>query len=437
MRFLVSFLLFLVSVSAAPFYRRIDLVSPANDSFYFPPSGYESSTVGTILKTRQIDNPFTASIIPQKIKGVYQFLVRSEDTFGNANAIVTTLFVPSNADGKKILSYQIAEDSANIDSAPSYTLRETSDSNLQADEIMMQACINQGWYVVVPDYEGPKSAFGAGIQAGRATLNSMRAVLNSGSTYGISSDAKVAYWGYSGGSIATGWASLLEPSYAPELKKNTAGYAMGGVVANIQHTAEANMGNIGAGLIITAINGLSQEYPDLLEFVDENVYADKLKAFTSPLTDDPASFLFATWAEYFKTGTSTLSNPVVTAITTANSMVSSSYIPTAPLFMYNSIIDEIIPASDATTLYTNLCKGGASISYKQDLVFGHIVESIVGSADAFVWLQARFAGTAQTGCTKQFSLSNALNLQALIGFGEIFAEPLLTLLLSGKMSSVF
>ena len=69
--------------------------------------------------------------------------------------------------------------------------------------------------------------------------------------------------GYSGGSLATGWAAALQPVYAPELQKNIVGAAVGGFAANITAIAESVDGTIFAGLITLALNGLANEYPDL------------------------------------------------------------------------------------------------------------------------------------------------------------------------------
>ena len=73
---------------------------------------------------------------------------------------------------------------------------------------------------LIPDYEGPKASFTAGKQCGQSTLDSIRAVLKTTNVTGIQ-DAKVAMWGYCGGTVATGWAAALqEPTYAKELKSN-------------------------------------------------------------------------------------------------------------------------------------------------------------------------------------------------------------------------
>lgn len=263
--------------------------------------------------------------------------------------------------------------------------------------------------------------------AGKAALNSVRAALSSGSFTGIKSTAKVAYWGYSGGSIPTGWAALLTKTYAPELVANNVGYALGGIVADINDVAKQRMGGAFSSLIITAINGLSTEYPELLDYINSNVYPDKLQVFTSPLatcaSNDPA-LSNAAWSYFFKDGSNTLSNPVVKQVTTDNSMVNSSLVPTAPLFFYNSLLDEVIPPSEADNFYNNLCKAGVSVTYKQDLLNGHITESFAGAGQAFVWLQSVLNGKTYKGCSKSFSISNAASPTGLLGLGVVFAQTL-------------
>ena len=87
-----------------------------------------------------------------------------------------------------------------------------------------------------------------GRQSGHGTLDSIRAILQSGNFTGVDEDAQVAMWGYSGGSLASGWAAALQPHYAPELEDNLIGAALGGFVTNITATAEATDGKLLAGL---------------------------------------------------------------------------------------------------------------------------------------------------------------------------------------------
>ena len=178
-------------------------------------------------------------------------LVRSEDSFGNPNVIVTTVIEPVNADPSKIASYQVSENAARADCAPSYALQFGSDVSTlatQAETYLLAPLLDKGYYVVSPDYEGPKLTFTVGKQSGQAVLNSIRASLKSGKITNIAEDAKVVMWGYSGGSLASGWAAALQPDYAPELSRNLLGVALGGFITNVTATVEATDDTIFAGI---------------------------------------------------------------------------------------------------------------------------------------------------------------------------------------------
>lgn len=207
-------------------------VKPSQDNFYTPPDGYENLKVGTILKFRNTPFPLSGIINTVNVQNSWQLLVRSEDTFGNPNAIVTTVIQPFNATSDKVVSYQTWEDAANLDCSPSYGIQYGADLTTLIslfEMYFMSALLDQGYYVVTPDYEGPKSTFTVGLQSGKATLNSIRAALGSGNLTGIDSNAEVMMWGYSGGTIASGWAAAIQSEYAPELTDNLIGAALGGL----------------------------------------------------------------------------------------------------------------------------------------------------------------------------------------------------------------
>lgn len=435
MKFLLPLLVLILSAAAAPYqHKRIsNVLKPSEDPFYTPPTGYESQPVGTILKSRKIDNPVGFVVIAEKLKATYQFIVRSEDTFGNAIAIATSLYIPIDADPSKLLSYQVAEDSANLDCAPSYSFQLGSDvqtyASGQIEQIFTQAGLAEGWYVVVPDYEGPNAAFGATHLAGKSVLNSVRAILSSGNITGIDSDASVSFWGYSGGSLATGWASLLEPTYAPELSSQVVGYAYGGIVADLDNVARFNMGKWSAGFIFAAINGLAHEYPTLSAYIKENIYPSMYGKFTDVNhiceTIYIFEYAFNTWTEYCEAGEAILDDPIVRNVTSQLNMSTLGLVPTAPLYFYNAKFDEIIPAADADTLYSTLCKEGVSIEYHQDLLGGHLIDMYTGCDAAFLWLKKRMNGkAATTGCVKKTSLTSVFTKAGLTGFSDIISAAL-------------
>lgn len=159
MKLLYLFLsLFLQTVLAAPHLSTRNIpVPPSQDPFYQPPAGFESQPVGSILRHRIRENLFGIVVLPEKVKQVHQFLVRSENSFGVPNAILTTLFIPYNADPSKLLSYQAAEDAAFIDCLPLYAmqllLNPATILTPQVEQLLAQTGLNAGWYVVIPDFE--------------------------------------------------------------------------------------------------------------------------------------------------------------------------------------------------------------------------------------------------------------------------------------------
>jgi hypothetical protein len=114
-----------------------------------------------------------------------------------------------------------------------------------------------GWYVNVPGFEGPLASFALGVQEGHAVLDSVRAVLHS--NFGLNETTRYALWGYSGGSLASEWAAELQVQYAPDL--NFVGATLGGLVPNATSIFETITGTRWAGLIPSALLGLTSQYP--------------------------------------------------------------------------------------------------------------------------------------------------------------------------------
>ena len=169
MRDLILFLSLLQTIFASLF----SLKPPSQDDFYKAPAGFKAAKPGDILKTRKSPNKPSSLYAPVEVQNSWQLLVRSEDSFGNPNAFVTTIIQPKNADPSKVVSYQNWEDASNINCSPSYGLQlgaPLSTILTQLDMTFIVPPLKSGYYVVLPDYEGPKSTFGVGRQSGKATL---------------------------------------------------------------------------------------------------------------------------------------------------------------------------------------------------------------------------------------------------------------------------
>lgn len=77
----------------------------------------------------------------------------------------------------------------------------------------------------------------------------------------MSEDVKISLWGYSGGTIPSGWAAALQPSYAKELKDHFLGAYIDGFVTNVIGSSIGIDCMLFAGLIAPVVMGLMNEYP--------------------------------------------------------------------------------------------------------------------------------------------------------------------------------
>jgi hypothetical protein len=76
--------------------------------------------------------------------------------------------------------------------SPSYTFY-----NRSIVDPPIPTVLGVGWFVNLPNYEGPLASFSAGVLSGNATIDSLRAVLSR--SFVLKSNAKYALWAYSGG----------------------------------------------------------------------------------------------------------------------------------------------------------------------------------------------------------------------------------------------
>ncbi|THC92344.1 hypothetical protein EYZ11_008188 [Aspergillus tanneri] len=188
---------------------------------------------------------------------------------------------------------------------------------IPAETPLLAAALNKGWWVVTADYEGLDGHFTAGLQSGRATLDSLRVVLKEGPKIGLAPDARYAMWGYSGGSLACGWAAELQPSYAPEL--HFAGAALGGTVPSVRSGLSRINGGPFTGLAYHGINGLAKAYPNFTEWLDQNLVSEKKAEFYAragacTVSEIGPQGAFQDIYSYFVNGESSISEPIPASV---------------------------------------------------------------------------------------------------------------------------
>ncbi|KAK8005460.1 Trichothecene C-3 esterase [Apiospora arundinis] len=388
---------------------------PSKDPWYTAPANFESAAPGAVLRVRAAPGNLSTSVA--NASAAYHILYRTTNSRYLPDWAVTTLFVPQNpasssktpsnsstTDGATaLLSYQIPYDSAAVDASPSFALYAEGASGLED----ISASLGNGWYVSVPDYEGPLASFTAGVQSGHATIDAVRAVLSSG--FGLADSSKVNYamWGYSGGALASEWAAELQVQYAPEL--NFAGAALGGLTPNTTTVMKACSGQLCAGLTPPGIIGLASQFPEVLEYVISQLKTEGpmnattfLKVQSLGLAQSAMLFAFQNIGDYFVGGDAIFNSPLVSKIMNSDGRMGYHGVPQMPLFVYKAVADEVSPVADTDDLVNKFCKVGATIQYERNTIGGHSAGAVNGEASAFQFLSQVLGGTyspPEQGCS--------------------------------------
>ncbi|OUC80850.1 lipase family protein [Gordonia lacunae] len=401
--------------------------------FYLPPQAVVAAKKpGELIAARRV-HVAALSMIPINVDA-WQISYRSTNTRGEPIPAVATLLKPkgrAKPGPSKLVSWQSAEDSTAMYCAPSYALQQASipgqltgsaDSSLEV--LQITSLVGAGWSVVIPDHQGPESAFAAGPLAGRITLDGIRGARNF-APLGLKDDLRVGLMGYSGGAIATGWAAELHSRYAPELP--IVGAAEGGVPANIRALVDLADKNAASGLILAGIIGVSREYPELDRFLQRhmNPLGKALLASKNPLclTYQAALAPFVDIKGLVNVPGDPLDYPTPRKVLGQLKMGAGSgasgpddpgagagSTPTFPMFVYQSNPDWIAPVGPVNELVRTYCADGASVRYVRDHFSEHITLAVEGFAPAIVWLRDRLDGRpTQTGCTTSDQGSMALD----------------------------
>ncbi|ORX48263.1 LIP-domain-containing protein [Hesseltinella vesiculosa] len=363
--------------------KRSSRLPPTQDPFYHYDdlATLAKADPGTILRSREVE-------IHHHVASAYQLLYRTTDVLGNPIATVATVLRPFFPNTSALMSYQLVEDSASMDCAPSYTLDNNQPSLGGA---LIRPFLDKGYYVVASDYQGPNSAFTCGVTSGNGVLDGIRAALASGSETGIESTAAIQFYGYSGGALASGWAIQLLKSYAPEL--NVIGAALGGTPVNINATFNEVNSGFFSQLIPAAIMGLAQQYPEMDKYIFSIIKPQYQKMWQDVKTScvmDLFQFMNKDVAMYFNRS-DYLDNDIVTKIIRENEMGHLGA-PSVPLYMFHSVHDEVVPLSNAYDMAQSWCEGGTKIHFVSDSLSEHLSLAISGSPEAFNYIAERFDG---------------------------------------------
>jgi hypothetical protein len=360
------------------------VLPPAQDPFYQPPAGYESTAPGTILRKRQV--AASTYLIPVPAY-VYQVLVRTTDAANAPTATVSTVVVPLTPyPGKRpLLSYQVAIDSLGSSCNPSYQLRTST----LLDSTGIWTPLTYGWAAVITDFEGPKMEFTVGRMAGHATLDGIRAALKLPEA-GLSASTPVAGWGYSGGGQATAWAAQMQPGYAPEI--NAKGWAIGDFPGDLKKTLAGIDGGPFSGFTIGALVGMQRQYPEVTPLFNDKGKQLESRIGQQCLVELVSTNTFQKVSTY--TNADIMTDPRTQHMFTDNSTGLTA--PSAPVLFQQSPLDEIIRPEFNIDTYHSWCAKGSTVQYQDYPVPEHVLNLFSTIPNSLIWLTGRFAGTPAT-----------------------------------------
>jgi hypothetical protein len=378
-------------------------VLPSQDPFYT----YTGSTPlpeiapGTVLKERGVSLSIDGLTVPVSTE---QVLYRTTGEQGQATVTVTTIIKPLlSLIGTKIVAYQTAYDALGSECDPSYTLQggNSSDSTAQEEELAIAAYVLAGFTVTVPDYEGTNLDWGAGQESGYGTLDAIRATE---SYLGVSSSTEAGMVGYSGGAIATEWASELAPSYAPQL--HIVGAAAGGVPVDFAHNVTyINGDDDWSGVIPAVLVSLGRAFG-----VNITQY---LSSYGEQVTSQVGGECIASFASSYPGLTiqqmllPQYSNPfdVPALVTILNHLImgTSGGTPGEPLLLgvgdSDGTGDGIMIDGDVEALAHEYCQRGVPVTFTVYPGLPHADAAVPFEAQALTFLEGQFNGlTAPDGC---------------------------------------
>ncbi|KIW05742.1 hypothetical protein, variant [Verruconis gallopava] len=381
---------------------------PGNDTWYAVPDNIADYNPGDIIKWRNVPNALSVdNLSPIRPQAVYQMQYRTTDSVGDATASVVTAIIPFNPSPDHLFAYAYFSDSAAPRCNPSLAMQLGTPADAIFTKIQLApiiSALDQGWIVSVADDGGPYAAFPSGPGMGYRTLDSLRAMKQSGNLTGLSSDPTITLNGYSGGGITAAWTGEMHPLYAPELKID--GIALGGLVPDfvyLSNIIKAQQGYFAWGPVTFV--GLSHDYRNLSTWLDENLNPSTADAFWATETyciDGNANvFTNIDTCNYFTQGCESWNDDIPMQTLQEGAVMGMRATPIAPWYLYETVGDQTSPVNITTALYEKYCANGASILYEQNQVpISHSDESYAGWPGAFAWMKERHAGTPlpYSGC---------------------------------------
>lgn len=326
-------------------------------SFYSDPGDLTHRVNGEIVRSHRV-----LPRIPLPGCTIQRFMVRSTDTAGNAVPVTATLIEPKRpwrgSGARPVVVRNQPINSLGLKAAPSYRIERGMYVDVPPLAPLLLA---RNYAVLIPDHEGPRMSYSAGIMAAHAVLDSVRGMR------GLCPDlaeSPMVMDGYSGGAIATVWAAQEQPTYAPELRFS--GAVAGGTPTDYALLYRSMNGALGSGLFAAATIGQAREYPSMVE-----LFGDFAFYMTTLIKDLPQPPLAAAGIaridlDVLAAIPSPFESEIAQDVIAANKPGATA--PTMPTLLYHGsrdrfIGDQFVPEQGVTALVDSWRSKGATVDY--------------------------------------------------------------------------
>jgi Secretory lipase len=181
------------------------------------------------------------------------------------------------------------------------------------------------------------------------------------------------------------------------------GVAVGGFVTNLPQALLQINGGFASGLIASVLGGVARTSPAVAQAIA--TYATP--AGRAIIANGATQCEVPNVLEYpFLNLDNDLTIPLTQLLALPSlqaafqGMDLGSMTPTAPLFVYHAVNDELIPIAGTDATVANYCAHGASVTYTRDLLSEHGALAVTGGPAALSWLTGQLTGATQApGCT--------------------------------------
>ncbi|TWP50196.1 alpha/beta fold hydrolase [Lentzea tibetensis] len=323
------------------------------------------------------------SAYPQGDADARQIVYRTRDAQGAPIDVSGMVLVPRGSGDKTppLVGWAPGTHGIGDDCAPSRQLAAGNDYEASA----INALLSRGFAVAVTDYQGLGTpgdhTYVNGRAQGQAVLDAIRAAQS------LLGEGPVAIMGYSQGGQSASWAAELQPTYAPAV--DLRGVSIGAAAGDLKRIAAFVDGKAGFGFGLAAAVGLKAAYPEL----PTNFFTPEGQALFEDMRDDctlgiATKYGFKTWAGI------TTSDPFVLPSWSSrlDEQLPGLRQPAAPVRLYHSTLDDVIPHDVGTGLRVRLCATGASVDWQSYSSPTHIGTFYWANSDSVNWVADRFAG---------------------------------------------